>query len=219
MSEWINARISEICDIEYGKRITKKKDAGTKFPVYGGGGETFRTDAYNREDRLVVSRFGMSERCTRFVQGRFFLNDSGLSLSPLSATQFDTQFLNYLVFSLNDEIYSLGKGTAQKNLDVDSFRKIECRFPQSLPEQKRIVSILDEAFAAIDRAKEIAQQNLANARELFESYLNRVFTEKGEGWEETSLKDVCSIKSKNKFFSSKKRNRSWRHGYGLPWRK
>ena len=59
-----------------------------------------------------------------------------------------------------------------------------------LAEQKRIVSILDEAFEAIERAKENAQKNLANARELFESYLNRVFTEKGEGWEEKTLPDI-----------------------------
>ena len=62
-----------------------------------------------------------------------------------------------------------------------------------LPEQKRIVAILDEAFGAIDRAKEIATQNVASARELFESYLNRVFTEKGDGWEETSLGDVVTL--------------------------
>jgi type I restriction enzyme S subunit len=64
-----------------------------------------------------------------------------------------------------------------------------------LPEQKRIVSILDEALGAIQRAKENAQKNLANARELFESYLNRVFTEKGEGWEETTLGTVANFKN------------------------
>ena len=67
-------------------------------------------------------------------------------------------------------------------------------FQHSLPEheQKRIVAILDEAFGAIDRAKEIATQNVASARELFDSYLNRVFTEKGEGWEETTIGEACN---------------------------
>ena len=62
-----------------------------------------------------------------------------------------------------------------------------------MAEQERIVAILDEAFGAIDRAKEIATQNVANARELFESYLNRVFSEKGEGCEETTLLDATDL--------------------------
>jgi type I restriction enzyme S subunit len=64
-----------------------------------------------------------------------------------------------------------------------------------LPEQKRIVAILDEAFAGIDAAVANTKQNLANARELFESYLNAVFTRKGEGWVEKTIAEVCSLKS------------------------
>lgn len=56
---------------------------------------------------------------------------------------------------------------------------------------KRIVAILDEAFAGIDAAIANTKQNLANARELFESYLNAVFTQKGDGWMEKKLGEVC----------------------------
>ena len=57
-------------------------------------------------------------------------------------------------------------------------------------EQKRIVSILDEAFSAIGKAKENAEKNLLSARELFESYLNRVFTQQGPDWQEKALPDI-----------------------------
>jgi type I restriction enzyme S subunit len=60
-----------------------------------------------------------------------------------------------------------------------------------LPEQKRIVAILDEAFEGIDRAIANTEKNLANSHELFESYLNAIFTQKGNGWEERKLGDVC----------------------------
>ena len=63
--------------------------------------------------------------------------------------------------------------------------------PESLPEQKRIVAILDEVFAGIATAVANAEKNLANARELFESHLNAVFTQKGDGWVEKRLGDVC----------------------------
>lgn len=60
-----------------------------------------------------------------------------------------------------------------------------------LPEQQRIVAILDEAFAAIATAKENAAKNLQNARELFESYLQSVFANPGDGWEEKAFDKVC----------------------------
>jgi len=60
----------------------------------------------------------------------------------------------------------------------------------SLPEQKRIVAILDEAFEGIDRAIANTEKNLANSRELFESYLNAIFTQKGNGWKEKKLGEI-----------------------------
>ena len=70
------------------------------------------------------------------------------------------------------------------------FQNIEIPLP-ALPQQKQIVSILDKAFAAIDRAKANAEQNLLNAKELFESYLQNVFENKGDDWEEKTLQEVC----------------------------
>ncbi|MBD1865582.1 restriction endonuclease subunit S [Trichocoleus sp. FACHB-46] len=60
-----------------------------------------------------------------------------------------------------------------------------------LSEQKRIVAILNEAFEGIDRAIANTEKNLTNARQLFESYLNAIFTQKGDGWEEKKIEDVC----------------------------
>ena len=60
-----------------------------------------------------------------------------------------------------------------------------------LPEQKRIVAIVDKAFEGIDKAIANTEKNLANARELFESYLNNVFSQKGDGWVEKRFEEVC----------------------------
>jgi type I restriction enzyme S subunit len=62
-----------------------------------------------------------------------------------------------------------------------------------VPEQKRIVAILDEAFEGISAAVANAEKNLANARELFDGYLNSVFTQKGEGWVESPLESIAGI--------------------------
>lgn len=69
-------------------------------------------------------------------------------------------------------------------------------YPIPLPplsEQKRIVKILDEVFAGINKAKENAEKNLQNARELFESYLQNIFSNPGSGWKEKKLGEVCIV--------------------------
>ena len=62
-----------------------------------------------------------------------------------------------------------------------------------LPEQQRIVGLLDEAFDGIATAKANAEKNLQNARALFESHLQSVFTQRGKGWVESRLDDVCDL--------------------------
>ncbi len=76
-----------------------------------------------------------------------------------------------------------------------------------IPEQKRIVAILDQVFAEIYQARAHAQQNLNNARELFESYLQQVFSQRGDGWIEHILGDICTFKHgfafKSQYFKEK----------------
>jgi type I restriction enzyme S subunit len=61
-----------------------------------------------------------------------------------------------------------------------------------LAEQHRIVAILDEAFDGIATAKANAEKNLQNARALFESQLQSVFTERGEGWVVTTIDKIST---------------------------
>ena len=66
-----------------------------------------------------------------------------------------------------------------------------------LPEQQRIVGILDEAFEGLATATANAEKNLHNARALFESHLQSVFTQRGPGWVEKTLEEIadadCSL--------------------------
>jgi len=80
--------------------------------------------------------------------------------------------------------------TGIRNLDGDAYKAIEIAFPE-LSEQQRIVGILDAAFDGISTAKANAERNLQNARALFESHLQSVFTQRGERWVERTLNDVC----------------------------
>ena len=59
-----------------------------------------------------------------------------------------------------------------------------------LPEQQRIVGILDKAFESIAHAKANAEKNLQNARALFENHLQSVFTQRGPGWVQKRLEEI-----------------------------
>lgn len=81
-------------------------------------------------------------------------------------------------------------GSTVRNLNIDLVRSVQILVPP-IEDQKRIVAILDEAFAGIDTAIANTEKNLANARELFESYLNSVFTQRGEGWTDDAVGNIA----------------------------
>jgi type I restriction enzyme S subunit len=66
------------------------------------------------------------------------------------------------------------------------------------PEQLRIVGVLDEAFAAVATARANTEQNLRNARDMFESHLDGVFSQRGKGWAVRPLGDLCRVRTGKK---------------------
>jgi type I restriction enzyme S subunit len=143
--------------------------------------------------------------CLNTLHEPFSLLSSVCLLKP-DRSKLIPEFLVYYIRSDAGFSQIMGKmtGAAIKRIILKTIKKSEIPLPP-LPEQIRIVAILDEAFANISQAVANAEKNLANARELFDSYLNEVFTRKGEGWEETKLERLCSIKHgfafKSEFFS------------------
>ena len=187
---WEYKKLGEVCNIDFGTRVVRSRDAGSIYPVYGGGGATFKMDTYNREDCMVISRFGMSEQCTRFVKGRFFLNDSGLTLSIKKHCMIQN-YMDWQILYLNNTIYSLGRGAAQKNLDTKALAEIIIAYPNNLSEQQSIVDYLDSAFAKIDAMKANSEKALNEAKALFQASLKEMLEPK-EGWEEKTLKELTS---------------------------
>jgi len=110
-------------------------------------------------------------------------------------------FLTYFLNSDNsvNQLSKDIKGATRPRVNIAEVRNLKLGVPPLL-EQKRIVSILDRAFEAIDKAKTNAEQNLINAKELFESYLQGVFDpstrsgqgNKGDDWVEITLKEITS---------------------------
>lgn len=102
------------------------------------------------------------------------------------------RFLLYFLSTVSAQ--DLVQDHAYPSLNLPMISSIPVLLPP-LPEQHRIVDILDKAFDGIATAKANAEKNLQNARALIESYLQSVFTERGEGWVERRLGEVFDIGS------------------------
>jgi type I restriction enzyme S subunit len=102
----------------------------------------------------------------------------------------DQKYLFYFLSGKTDYLRSSSQGAAQTVITKVMIGELEIPLPP-LPEQQRIVAILDDAFTKINKAKVNAEQNLKNAKDLFDVYLHKYYTSKDDGWEEKKLKEVA----------------------------
>ena len=103
---------------------------------------------------------------------------------------------DYVSYYLNGpaklELASYATGTNIIHLSNKKIKNIKIPI-SSVGEQKQIVAKLDKCFEVIDKAKENAAKNLENAKELFQSKLNEIFNQKGDGWIEKKLGKITTI--------------------------
>ena len=125
-----------------------------------------------------------------FAGKDLFTNEAIAALTIKDEKVIDKYFLYQFLSLFNWDAASEGDVKVKgKTLNKAKLKQIEVSYPKSLPEQKRIVAILDQAFLAINKAKANAEANLKNAKELFESILDDVLYDKK--WEVKELGEVC----------------------------
>jgi len=108
-----------------------------------------------------------------------------------SSDGLNRDFLFYQLRHLEPEI-SGREGAVFASINKSEIEALPLAYAP-LEEQKRIVAKLDEAFTGLAKAKENAEKNLQNARALFESQIQSVFTQRGPGWVEKSLGETCEM--------------------------
>jgi type I restriction enzyme, S subunit len=147
------------------------------------------------EDDILFTISGTIGRSAIVKKGDLplLMNTSVVRFRPLTS-DLDLRFLYHIVRgkTFQDDLLSQSTGTAIKNVGPSHLKKILISYPP-LPEQKRIVAKLDQAFSAIDQAKANVERNLQNAKDLFQSQLNQIFSQKGDGWVEKKLGDTCIV--------------------------
>ena len=195
--EW--KKLGEVCEINYGDRITKKKGHNPNgiYSVYGGGNcsDCFRVDRYNREgETCKISRFAASLRnCVLLLNDKYFLNDSGLTLDC------NTQNLNhkymsyYMYYSINNNktlFKSLYRGAGQQNLDITQFKNIDIPIPPQ-ETQTQVVQTLDDLANLRQNYMDIRDGLERRMKYYFEMMIKR----HREAITMEKLGDVCDMKS------------------------
>lgn len=171
---WTTGALDSVASVSYGERVTRNRDGGTMYPVYGGGGATFSIDRSNRRDCFIVSRFAMSEHCVRYVDGEFFLNDSGLTVETKNPGVLQQDFLDETLLSRQHEIYALSAGAAQQNLDVSAFRQLTIAWP-AVALQEEIVLIIRSVREKVNEIESLISTELLAMSELRNSVLSCAF--------------------------------------------
>lgn len=117
----------------------------------------------------------------------------------------DTGFLYYFLLANRQQLNDLGTGTTFKELSATNLKTFQLPLP-ALDEQKRIVAVLDQAFAALDRARDYTESNLASTRELLEQTREQLISSRQPGWKEESLANLITVKHgfafKSRFFKN-----------------
>ena len=184
--EW-DRRSFESCiePIVYTQKVQRKDFLSSgKYPIVSQEAE-FVNGYWDKDaDVFKVSRpviiFGDHTQVFKYVDFDFVLGADGVKILQPK----DFLYPKFFFYQLqNAEFPSLGYARHYRLL-----KETEIRFPQ-LPEQQRIAALLDEAFTGLATAKANAERNLQNARAIFASHLQSVFSQRGEGWEEKRLGD------------------------------
>lgn len=191
---WEIKKVGEVCELYQPSTISiKEMIQNGSFPVFGANGIIGRYNKYNHEEpQLLITCRGATCGSVNISEPKSWINGNAMVVRPKGNILL-LKFIEYF-FRGPIDLTKVITGAAQPQITRQSLFPIEINFPKSIAEQERIVSFLDEAFGKISIAKSKAEQNLKNARELFESYLQGVFEKKGEEWEERSLEEVVDEK-------------------------
>jgi len=180
--------------LQYGDIVLEKSGGGPKQPV----------------GRVVI--FDKQE-------GNFSFSNFTSIVRVKNKSQLDFRYLHKYLFNaylsgITEKMQSHSTGI--RNLKFDAYKQITIPIPP-LPEQQRIVSMLDESFAAVAAAKENTERNLVNARELFDSYVESIFAKSSKEWEEKKLgdKEIIEIIDNDRGVNYPKKSDFHAEGYCL----
>lgn len=217
-NNWKIKKLGEVCDVFTDGNWIESKDQsleGIRLIQTGNIGFGFFKNR-NEKARYISEDTFKRLKCTEIFQGDCLISrlpdpvgraciipntgEKMITAVDCSILRFKSPkmlpiFFNYYSQSntyLND-VEQKTTGTTRKRISRKNLGFIKIPTPP-LPEQHRIIKILDKTFSEIEKAKTNAGKNLKNAKEIFNSYLENVFANPGDKWEEKKLGEIYDVR-------------------------
>ena len=181
--------MGELCSIKSGKSDTQDAVEDGAYAFFDRSRTIKRSSRYLYDCEALIIPGEGTEFLPKYFSGKFDLHQRAYALFNF-ADGIDIMFLYYFLHYKSDYFPQVAVGATVKSLRLRHFEQLPVSLT-TLPEQHRIVAILDEAFEGIATAKAHAEKNLKNARAVFESHLNAVFSQRGYGTAGRRLSEVC----------------------------
>jgi type I restriction enzyme S subunit len=217
---WQTKNLGDVCNVVGGGTPSKDKAAfysgdipwatvrdlkqevitSTEFKITKDAVKSSATNIIPSGNVVIATRVGLGKVC--LLGQDTAINQDLRGIIPLNVKTLDVRFLFWWLKSIADLIVAEGTGATVQGVKLPFVKSLQVPLPP-LPEQQRIVGILDEAFDGIATAKANAEKNLQNARALFESHLQSVFTQRGKMWVKKQLADICEIFADGDWIESK----------------
>jgi type I restriction enzyme S subunit len=145
-----------------------------------------------REGTLLVS-FKLTLGRLAFAGRDLYTNEAIAAITPFNEHEVSKAFLFWFLKFFDWQKAAEGDVKIKgMTLNKAKLKELTVRFPP-LAEQQRLVSLLNEAFASIAKAVANTDKNLNNARSLFRNYVQSLFNQRGNGWEDRKLDQVCIV--------------------------
>lgn len=192
MEGWTASTLENACDMYQPKTITANEMTPIgRYPVYGANGVIGRYDQFNHEEpQLLITCRGATCGSVNVSAPQAWITGNAMVVRPKTPA-IELRFLEYL-FRGGLDISRAITGAAQPQITRANLNPIKFRYPISIPEQRRIVAVLDEAFEGIATAKVNTEKNLQSARALFDSNLEALFEQgRGSGWPQRTLREIA----------------------------
>lgn len=185
---WEVKKLGEVMKLQSGENLPAKKMQDGIYPVYGGNGVSGYHNDYNMMgENIIIGRVGALCGNVRHLRDPFWLTDNGFKVILNKGLTVDLRYLTLFLNFANLRQYA--KQTAQPVISNVALKEVPVILPP-LPEQERIVSILDAEFAKIDAVKAGAEKSLQHAKDLYDKILIDKFSHK-KGWVKSTLQEEC----------------------------
>lgn len=185
---WEIKKLEDACD-KQSSNVSQnqlEKEQG-EYPIYGATG-LIKNVSFYHQDKPYLSIVKDGSGVGRVTKMDAYTSVIGTLQYLLPKEGIDLYYLHYSLMSVNFKKYVAG--AAIPHIYYKDYKN-EPFLWMPLPEQKRIVEILDETFAAIDKAKANVEKNLQNAKDLFASYKFQIFTSMESNNDKVPLSSVC----------------------------